>query len=112
MGMLYKGEWTDKDEIIHNGAYIRPDSKYNSKIQIDIVESIANSPGRYWLIGSNSCQWSHRPMLMRNLKKLDNIIPLHIAHGPRLEGYAINGGKTWRVRVQAKQYVICTNSIR
>ncbi|WP_120498902.1 glutathione S-transferase C-terminal domain-containing protein [Kiloniella sp. EL199] len=97
MGMLYKGEWTDKDDIIHDGAYIRPDSKYNNKIPTDIIENMANSLGRYWLIGSNSCQWSQRPMLMRHLKKLDNHIPLHIAHGPRLEGYAINGGKTWNI---------------
>ncbi|KKJ75187.1 hypothetical protein WH95_19735 [Kiloniella litopenaei] len=97
MGMLYKGKWTDRDDIIHNGAYLRPDSKYNSSISADIIENIANSPGRYWLIGSNSCQWSQRAMLMRTLKKLDHVIPLHIAHGPRLEGYAINGGKVWNV---------------
>ncbi|WP_085900535.1 glutathione S-transferase C-terminal domain-containing protein [Kiloniella majae] len=97
MGMLYKGQWTDKDDIIHDGAYIRPTSKYNGEIPVHVIDNIATSPGRYWLIGSNSCQWSQRPMLMRRLKKLDDLIPLHIAHGPRLEGYAINGGKTWKV---------------
>ncbi|KLN58973.1 hypothetical protein WH96_19945 [Kiloniella spongiae] len=105
MGMLYKGEWTDQDDIIHNGAYIRPDSKYNGEIAKDVIENIATFPGRYWLIGSNSCQWSQRPMLMRRLKKLDNLIPLHIAHGPRLEGYAINGGATWDI--PGSQFAIC-----
>ena len=97
MGMLHKGQWTDKDDIIHDGAYIRPESKYNGEIPTDVINNIATSPGRYWLIGSNSCQWSQRPMLMRHLKKLDKHIPLHIAHGPRQEGYAINGGSEWQI---------------
>jgi putative glutathione S-transferase len=44
-----------------------------------------------------SCQWSQRTLITRLLKGLESSIEVHIAHDPRLEGYAINGGHSWRV---------------
>lgn len=97
MGMLINGIWSNEDRIISNGNYIRQTSAFSHEVPDETINNIIFQPDRYLLIGSNSCQWSHRTMLFRELKGLSDCLPLHIAHGPRLEGYAINGGKPWTV---------------
>ncbi len=97
MGMLIGGKWSPEDQIIHNGKYLRPSSVFANDIAEQIIENITAHPRRYLLIGSNSCQWSHRTIIIRQQKGLSRYIPLHIAHGPRTEGYAIDGGNLWQV---------------
>ncbi|WP_419902208.1 hypothetical protein [Kiloniella sp.] len=97
MGMLIEGKWNHEDRIFSNGNYVRQTSVYSDRISDEIIGNITSEPDRYLLIGSNSCQWSHRTMLFRELKGLTGCLPLHIAHGPRREGYAINGGTPWIV---------------
>ena len=96
MGMLIKGSWSDEENIIHNGAYIRP----NSSIQ-DAASATAQkafeTPRRAWLIASYSCPWSHRVTITRQLKGLSDLIPLHYAFGERIEGYPLNGGEDWNI---------------
>ncbi len=96
MGMLINGRWTDRDDIIENGRFRRQASRWSSIIGADVVQALSAEPGRFWLIGSYSCPWSHRTMILRQLKGLTKILPLHIAHGPRIQGYAVNGGGPWR----------------
>lgn len=96
MGMLIKGRWVEEDTIIKNGAFRREPSKLNEPFQIEANERPGTAP-RYWLIASKSCPWSHRALIMRKLQGLDEHVALHIAHGPRRQGYAINGGNEWDV---------------
>ncbi|MFD2206561.1 glutathione S-transferase C-terminal domain-containing protein [Kiloniella antarctica] len=97
MGMLINGKWSDEDRIIVNDSYVRQTSVFSQTISDETINKIIEFPDRYVLIGSNSCQWSHRVMICRELKGLNEYIPLHIAHGPRNQGYAVNGGAHWRV---------------
>ncbi|MCH8930127.1 MAG: glutathione S-transferase C-terminal domain-containing protein [Proteobacteria bacterium] len=97
MGMLREGQWIEDEAVIAAGTYVRQASVFNQAIGIDVIEAIAAEPGRFHLIASQSCPWSHRTMLFRTLKNLSDVIPLHILYGPRVEGYAANGGADWTV---------------
>lgn len=97
MGMLINGQWTDKDQIIQQGTYVRQVSAYNQAISQEIIQTMRSEPKRFYLIASLSCPWSHRALVIRHMKGLENEIPLQIAGGQRIQGYPINGGQPWRV---------------
>ncbi len=97
MGMVVEGHWVDLDSTIRNGQYIRTGSAFCEKLGADMIEGLRSQPGRFCLIASQSCPWSHRTLIVRALKGLENRVPLQIAGGPRVEGYAMNGGTPWPV---------------
>ena len=97
MAMLIAGVWSEIDQIIKNGKYVRQTSVHNGEISDHIIKAISEHPGRFHLIASWSCPWSHRAMLIRQLKGLENYIPLHMTGGKRVEGYPANFGKSWSV---------------
>lgn len=45
-------------------------------------------PGRYHLFVSPSCPWAHRTIIMRKLKKLEDVVSMSIADRPKNEGWA------------------------
>ncbi|MGJ8570552.1 MAG: glutathione S-transferase C-terminal domain-containing protein [Hoeflea sp.] len=45
--------------------------------------------GRHVLVASLSCPWSHATLVARAILGLEEIVPLHIAGGARIEGYAL-----------------------
>ena len=96
MGMLFKGDWKDNDNVILSGAYKRPYSTIQNA-QESSSQCAIKTPGRTWLIASFSCPWSHRTTLTRQLKGLSDWIQIHYAFGPRNQGYALNGGNEWIV---------------
>ncbi len=96
MGMLINGIWSEEDRTFEEGAYVRMASP------IQGAAGLCEEQGRFWLIASKSCPWSHRAVLLHSLKGLGDLIPIHFAHGPRIEGYAANGGKSWQVPGAAK----------
>lgn len=105
MGMLVSGTWTDEDQVIQSGAFVRPPSRFAEDIGPEVVRAIADEPGRYHLIASMSCPWSQRAMLVRALKGLEDRVPLKIAGGPRVEGYALDRGLPWRPPGAARDLV-------
>ncbi|MEM1199447.1 MAG: glutathione S-transferase C-terminal domain-containing protein [Pseudomonadota bacterium] len=96
MGMLINGTWSEEDQTIQAGAYVRAASPIRSS------SALGERPGRFWLIASKSCPWSHRVVLLHAIKGLGDLVPVHFAHGPRVEGYAADGGKPWKVPGAAK----------
>jgi glutathionyl-hydroquinone reductase len=91
MGMLVEGRWEDDaDNIIKDGAFKRDLSTFDREIPAKILDGLAQSNGRYAIIASKSCPWSHRVMLVRAVKGLASRIALKIAGGPRVQGYAID----------------------
>ena len=64
MGMLIEGRWTDEDRNIEKGAFVRPRSVYGQDLAADMMEAIRAEPGRFHLIASLSCPWSHRTLIM------------------------------------------------
>lgn len=97
MGMLIEGRWVDEDRIIENGGFRRQASVFSAPANAKLATAIRAEPGRYHLIASQSCPWSQRTVILRSLKTLEALLPLQIAHGARLEGYAVNGGTPWLV---------------
>ncbi|WP_020592253.1 glutathione S-transferase family protein [Kiloniella laminariae] len=97
MGMLVEGLWQEEEQIIQSGVFVRPASIFAQEIPPEVIQGLIREPGRYHLIASGSCQWSHRTVILRQLMKLKDHIPLYLAHGPRLQGYAIDGGADWTV---------------
>jgi putative glutathione S-transferase len=97
MGMVREGQWTDKAPLAVDGVYARAASAYGDDLGDRTVAAITAQPARFHLVGSLSCPWSHGVMMVRALKGLGDLIPLHIAHGARVEGYAVNGGAPWPV---------------
>lgn len=97
MGMLIDGVWSDEDRVIQDGAYRRPASGFGGKIDAATIAGLRGSPGRFHLIASSSCPWSHRAMLVRRLKGLAACVPMQIAGGERVQGYPANGGAGWTV---------------
>ncbi len=96
MGMLIEGRWTQDEEIIRNGAFVREASTISEPVTLT-AETPTNLSPRYWLIASKSCPWSHSATIIRAILRLEAHVGLHVAHGARVEGYAINGGSSWQV---------------
>lgn len=94
MGMLIAGQWCEQDNIIIDGAYQRNLSNCRAEIE---PNDIIDYPGRFHLIASWSCPWSHRTMLIRQLKGLAAYMPLHVTGGKKVQGYAADHGNKWQV---------------
>ncbi len=96
--MLIDGRWSDRDQEIKDGAYQRSKSVYEQPISHDLLEALTDQPRRFTLIASHSCPWSHRTLLVRALKRLEQVLPIHIAHGPRDQGYRVGTAEQpWRL---------------
>ncbi|MER0240224.1 glutathione S-transferase C-terminal domain-containing protein [Fulvimarina sp. MAC8] len=96
--MLIEGWWSDEDRTIVDGAYRRPASPYGSPMKDATIRAIGAEPGRFHLVASLSCPWSHRSLLTRALKGLEGHIPLHFAGGPRSQGYRVGTSeRLWTV---------------
>jgi len=90
MGMVVNGIWEAKTgDAIANGSYQRANSTFDLALSDDIVSEIEQASQCNILIASLSCPWSHRALLVRAVKSLENLIPLHIAGGVRTEGYGL-----------------------
>ena len=92
MGMMINGQWTVQDTVIQKGAFQRATSSFRER-DTSIAHEIARRPATFWLIGSHSCPWSHRALLLCAVKNLP--LRLHRAFGPRTQGYSLNGGVPW-----------------
>ncbi len=97
MGMLVSGHWSEIDTELKGGRYSRAASTRSIADISRTASTLIAEPGRFILIASFSCPWSHRTTIMRTLKRLERLVPVHMAHGDRIQGYAINGGAPWPV---------------
>jgi putative glutathione S-transferase len=94
MGMLVNGTWFDDDPIPadRGGAFLRPDSSFRDTVSRDGSTRFPAEPGRYLLVTAPSCPWAHRTVLVRALKRLDDVIPLLEADLPKGDGWAYSRG--------------------
>jgi len=90
MGKLVNGRWIDSDDTIVDGAFKRTPDQVSQKHLLDQLSNAGVSAGRFILIGSLSCPWSHRALIVHALKGLGELIPVHFAGGRRDQGYSIN----------------------
>jgi glutathionyl-hydroquinone reductase len=77
MVALTNGKWST-DPIATNsekGEFIRADSIFRGRIPPEDVDY-----GRFQLYVSYACPWAHRTLIVRNLKQLQQIIPVSVTN--------------------------------
>ncbi len=88
MGLLVDGKWTDRwyDTSATGGRFERSEAPWRDWITFDGAPSRGRSrgfkaePGRYHLYVSLACPWAHRTLILRALKKLEDVISVSIVH--------------------------------
>lgn len=99
MGLLINGTWHDQwyDTKTHEGEFVRNESLFRHWITTDGSSDFPAEAGRYHLYVSLACPWAHRTLVMRALKKLENLISVDIVHPLMREN-----GWTFSTETQAK----------
>jgi putative glutathione S-transferase len=100
MGLMVHGEWQDDDAIPSDarGHYIRAASRFRHWITADGAAGPSGDggfkaePGRYHLFVSYNCPWAHRTIIMRKLKKLEDVVSISLADRPKTEGWSYSRG--------------------
>ncbi|MEO9515240.1 MAG: glutathione S-transferase C-terminal domain-containing protein [Paracoccaceae bacterium] len=98
MGRIVKGQWIEDDaDLIRNGSFARLKSGYAEEISSSVIAAITKEPGRFRLIASLSCPWSHRALIAHRFKSLETLVPVQFASGQRTKGYPVNDNREWRL---------------
>lgn len=90
MGMLINGVWDGStDRFMQDGKFLREQSQMLTDITGDTLVRLCENPADFVLVASSSCPWSHGAVLAYVLKGWVGQMPLQLAGGPRIEGYAL-----------------------
>lgn len=89
MGLLIDGRWHDQwyDTKASGGAFVRSASRFRQWVRADGSTPFRPEVGRYHLYVSYACPWAHRTLIVRALKRLEDVItvsvvePLMLANG-------------------------------
>ncbi len=87
MGLLIDGKWHDQwYETGKSGKFERKESQFRDWITTDgnpapgKTRGFKAEPGRYHLYVSLACPWAHRTLILRKLKKLEDVISVSVVH--------------------------------
>lgn len=82
MGRLVNGVWHDQwyDTKKSGGRFVREDAGFRGWIRADGGTRFAPEAGRYHLYVSWACPWAHRTLIVRALKRLDDVIDVSVVH--------------------------------
>jgi glutathionyl-hydroquinone reductase len=88
MSLMINGELSDRwlEAEREEGAFVRKDSMFRNWVTPDGRPGPSGEggfeaePGRYHLYVSHACPWSHRTVIFRKLKKLEDVIPMSVVH--------------------------------
>jgi glutathionyl-hydroquinone reductase len=76
-----------------SGEWIRQDSRFRDAVSSDGSTPYPAASGRYHLYVALACPWSHRTVVVRRLKGLDDVVGISYLHPYRDErGWAFAGG--------------------
>ncbi|WP_157016996.1 glutathione S-transferase family protein [Mesorhizobium xinjiangense] len=86
MGLLVDGKWQDRwyDTKSSGGRFERAQSQWRDFVTTDGAPAPGRErgfkaePDRYHLYVSLACPWAHRTLILRKLKKLDDVISLSV----------------------------------
>jgi putative glutathione S-transferase len=94
MGMLVNGVWHDEDPptVGADGSFVRLESGFRDRVTRDGSSGFKAEAGRYYLVTAPSCPWAHRTVLMRQLKGLEDTIPILQSDLPKGQGWAYSRG--------------------
>ncbi|MCW3780513.1 glutathione S-transferase family protein [Defluviimonas salinarum] len=92
MGMLVDGQWTTgRGYASGDGTFRRHDAVFRNWITPDGAAGPTGTAGfkaevgRYHLYVSPACPWSHRAMIFRALKGLEDLVPMSVVHPDMLD---------------------------
>lgn len=72
---LVDGEWRDEqDRADVSGRFERPRTAFHEWVSTDCSTDFPAEPGRYHLYVSMACPWAHRTLMVRRLKRLNDVI--------------------------------------
>jgi glutathionyl-hydroquinone reductase len=88
MGLLVDGKWVDQniDRKNSGGRYVRATTGYRNWITADGSAGPSGTggfkaeAGRYLLYVALACPWAHRTLILRQLKGLEEMIPISVVH--------------------------------
>ena len=94
MGMLVNGVWHDEDPptVGADGSFVRLELGFRDRVTRDGSSGFKAEAGRYYLVAAPSCPWAHRTVLMRQLKGLEDTIPILQSDLPKGQGWAYSRG--------------------
>ena len=100
MGVLINGEWHEDGQVQTDsrGSFVRDDSIFRNWITADGAPGFSGKggfnaeAGRYHLFVSPSCPWAHRAMILRKLKRLEDVVSMSSADRPKSAGWSYSGG--------------------
>ena len=84
MGLLVDGQWQDKWYETKDGAFQRTTTKFRDWITPDGSpgpegkKAYPAEAGRYHLYISLACPWAHRTLIVRKLKRLEEVVSLSV----------------------------------
>jgi glutathionyl-hydroquinone reductase len=86
MGVLIDGEWrADPPARGGAGEFVRQTSTFRNRITADGSSGFKAAAGRYHLYVARACPWSHRTMIYRALKGLEEVISISFVEPLMLE---------------------------
>lgn len=81
MGRFIDGEWSNsKITVDQAGRFQRKESSFRDWITSDGSSPYAATPGRYHLYVSLACPWAHRTVIVRRLRRLEDVVSLSVTH--------------------------------
>lgn len=88
MGLLVDGVWKNQwyDTKASGGKFVRSQSRFRDWVTRDgspaegRERGFRAEPGRYHLYVSLACPWAHRTLILRKLKRLEDIVSVDIVH--------------------------------
>jgi putative glutathione S-transferase len=80
MGLLVDGRWKDEwyDTKSTAGRFVRKETSFRNRVTADGSSGFKAEADRYHLYVSLACPWAHRTLILRKLKKLEDIVSLSI----------------------------------
>ena len=102
MGLLQEGRWVDQwyNTKESEGQFLRTSPQFRNWITSDGSAGLSGDAGfkaeadRYHLYVSLACPWAHRTLIFRELKGLQNIIPISVVHWHMAEnGWTFENGE-------------------
>lgn len=75
------------------GEFVRQEDRFRNWVTADGASGYPAEPGRYHLYVSLACPWAHRTVILRKLKRLENVIGMTVVDPVRDEkGWAFRNG--------------------
>ena len=82
MGRLVDGVWTKGwyDTKKTGGRFVRGETTFRDRVTTDGSSRYPAEAGRYHLYVSLACPWASRTLILRKLKRLEDVISLSVVH--------------------------------